>query len=243
MKIGIFGDSFAIGHEPTKPFHWYNLLAEKLDSKVHTYGMGATSTFYSYKNFMLYHWQYDLNIFLVTSYPRYTKPLYMSFSGPAQNWVSSTNAIEHLRNNFNLSHDDKVQLDMLYGWYVMSDDDFTKLAQGLIVDKILQTRPDTLIIPCFDQDLSLSYETRQKLGITETGNCLTFLQKQYDELGMKDSNSFTERLDAIACHFTKEVSEVFTEAIYNKIKYNTAISCPTRIEHLHEVTHYYNKKL
>jgi len=242
MKMAVFGDSFAIGHAPSKPFHWYNLLADRLGTTVKTYGMGATSTFYSYKTFLTNHWKHDFNIFLVTAYSRYTKPLHFSFSGTQDNWFSSTNAVDHIRSNTSLSKEDLAQLDRLYGWFVMSDDDFHKTAQDLIVDKILEVRPDTLIIPCFDNDLSLSYEKKQKLGITETGNCITFLQKQYNELGIVDVNIFDERMDTIACHFTKDVSEVFTEAVFNKIKYNTPFSCPERIEHLHEVTHYYNRR-
>ena len=233
MKIGVFGDSYAIGHKESADFHWYNLLSKKLDAVVETYGMGATSVYYSYKNFIKYHKKYDLNIFLVTHYSRYTKPIF-------SNWYASINSVEDHLKNPNLKKDEKIILEFLKGWFVMSDDNFLKLTQDLLVGKILELRSNTLIIPCWENEGSLLIERQKELKIDPTGNCWTFNKKALPALNIKTFENLEEKMSKIACHFTPEISEIFADAVYNKIKYDTPIVCPLEIKHDYPLEYYYN---
>lgn len=242
MKLGIFGDSYACGHTQSQHFHWYNLLAEKLGTDVETHGMGATSTFYTYNKFLENHTKYDRNIVLITHFARYTKTLYFESTGVGPQWLSAINAVDHTLANFKLTPSEKLQLEYLRAWFIVSDDMFMKTAQDLIVGKILEIRPDTVIIPSFHEEYSLLPERRAQLGIDVTGNCWTFMQTQHSALGIIDANRVEEKMSTIACHFTPEVSLAFTEAVYNKFKYNTPIVCPKQIKHDHTLDYYYEIK-
>lgn len=242
MKLGIFGDSYACGHKQSQHFHWYNLLAEKLEYEVQTHGLGATSTFYSYNEFLNYHEKYDHIIFLVTNYGRYTKPFYLESTDGNPEWYSSINRVEHDLERTDITISERQHLEYLKGWFLVSDDDFLQTSQDLIVGNILNIRPESLIIPSFHKDYSLVAQRRIELEIDESGNCYTFQQTATSALGITSNTNLLEKHDKIACHFTPEVSLAFTEAVYNKFKYNTPIVCPKQIKHDHTLDYYYEIK-
>lgn len=75
--IGIFGDSFAdinpshLTDEANGIMPWPMHLENIADEKVITHGKTATSTYWSYKNFLTYHAFYDKIIFVYSEYNRW----------------------------------------------------------------------------------------------------------------------------------------------------------------------------
>ena len=75
--IGIFGDSFAdinpahLTDEENDIMPWPLHLQKMTGEKVMTHGKTATSTYWSYKNFIQYHTAYDKIIFVYSEYNRW----------------------------------------------------------------------------------------------------------------------------------------------------------------------------
>lgn len=75
MKIGVFGDSFAdrSPYNPDSPFKedesWIRVL-EDAGHKVTTYGKTGTSTYWSFKQFLAHHEQFDHIVFCYSSLHR-----------------------------------------------------------------------------------------------------------------------------------------------------------------------------
>lgn len=243
MKLGIFGDSFAWSRE-SHSFAWYKLLAKRLGASVKSHGMSGSSTFYTYYAFLEHHKNYDINIVIITQFSRYTKPFYFESSGLGPMWLPSIKSIDNLLIDSTITQAEREELNQLKTWYIISDDNFMKAAQDLMVAEILRTRPDVIIIPGFNAENSLSKERKQNLGIDDCGNCWKFVEIQYMSLGITEklNDIIEENRHNIACHFTPEGNEVFSQAVYNKIKYNIPIVCPQEIIHNHTFNYYYTIK-
>jgi len=75
MKIGVFGDSFAdrTPYNPESPFKedesWISVM-EQAGHKITTYGKTGTSTYWSFKQFLAHHEQFDHVIFCYSSLHR-----------------------------------------------------------------------------------------------------------------------------------------------------------------------------
>lgn len=243
MKIGIFGDSFAIGSTVTEDICWYNILGKMLEAeKVVTYGLGATPLLYSYENFKDYHKFFDLNIFLVTHWERYTKSFVLSCARSEQQWASSYNQIDNLKRRFEgqLSPVDRQYLERLQQWFFASDEKFLKIAQDLIVRDILRISNNVIIIPVFHKDFSLTEDFRREHNLPSS--CWDFIETQRRSLGIpeKEAHRWYERPDKIACHWTKETNQAFAQAVYNRIKTGDPVVAPGIIQHNNTAEYYFN---
>jgi hypothetical protein len=244
MKIGIYGDSFAIGSPMTKSFHWYTVLGQLLNAEVTTYGLGGTPLIYSYKKIFENHEKYDLNIFLATHYERYPTPIYFSCTGKNTHWGSSINQLQNYRTHLRgqLSSDDIIYISKLESWFVVSDDEFMKTSQECMIRNIVSKIPNLVVLPCFHKDYSFTDELKSELNIGPNSSCWDFLQGQrrFFEITDKTQDRFYERQDKIACHFTEDTNKLYAQSVYDFIINKKTIEAPQVVQHQHNRDYYYH---
>jgi hypothetical protein len=164
MKIGIFGDSFAQSIIWPADVHsrvgksWSEILSEKYD--VTNFGLGGSSTYYSYDRFIKVHNKFDRVIF-ISSFPgRITldddSMLTCHFLGPmGRRQITSYNdALRQLNvvKTINQDHDDIIKLNTALNYYLYLENKQEQLTiNRLYEDAVLNLRPDCLLLPAFIQ--------------------------------------------------------------------------------------------
>ena len=216
MKIGIYGDSFAASHKESTNIAWFNVLPKLIsNSNTVSYGMGATSVYYSYKLFLETYTNYDQIIFLVTEPGRYTKPV--TFLNFPEGWYfGNITHVENLLKKDTISGIDKKMLEHLLGWFFCADDDFHTDANELMLRHIETLHEKVLFFPCFNN--SLKPDRLHKLGLKNNQNAITILFRQIELL--KDFDSSNENLNTISCHLTEEFNLFLAEVLATKLLTN-----------------------
>ena len=214
MKIAVYGDSFAqpveIGYKGND-FLWCNTLANKLNGSIDNFAITGTSIFYSYQQFLNTYNKYDLCIFAVTSPNRYFKPLQLSSGQPKH--ISSIDQINVFRKKLNLNAEDKQLFDWLEGWFLSSDSNYNKCVNHLMMNDIINKKPNTIVYPCFEEssldENIISFNQMHKIQLIKMNK------------DMNDAHNFlyNENWHKIAGHFTESFNNFISEMMFNKIKH------------------------
>lgn len=241
MTIGIYGDSYGVkNNNPYKL--WADIVAENLNTSYTNYSKPASSLFYSYKQFLETNTQHDIVIFLVTLPFRYTKSIRLDVTGDREYYISGIHNIDYLiKKHNNLSDADKRLLTSLKNWFCLMDDDFYKVSQKFMVDHIINTRPDAIIIPCFYE--SLTTEQYENFGLSGTNHFyyLTELQFKSLNMSMDQYHKYTDNFDILNGHFTPELNNLVGELLYKRINDGVWSAFPTDlIKHEFTYKEYYN---
>lgn len=246
MKIGIYGDSFTSSTMETNHFAWYNILAKMLGGEVYnfernisdiTYGLGAASTYFSYKHFLKNYDKHDLNIFVASDARKYTK-LVKLFEDEPEKPISGIASLEWYLNDPRLTEEGKDTLDKIKSWFFVNDEEFMISVQELIL-KDIETKGNTIILAAAIDETFIP-ERRQKY-IANFG-LWDFVHKIHDSLDCRDNDKRgNERPDKIAAHMTYEGNNVFATLLYNYITKKELMLLPKVINHEHTYTYYYQK--
>lgn len=164
MKIGIFGDSFAKSIIwPNDVYQrvgksWAEVLSEKYD--VTNFGLGGSSTFYSYETFRDNHAKFDKIIFISSQPGRMTldnhSMLKCEFLGDMgrRQITSCDDALRQLNVVKNRKHDPiyiiKLNTALNYYLYLENRQEQSTINR-LYEDAVLNLRPSSLITPAFIQ--------------------------------------------------------------------------------------------
>lgn len=141
MKIAVYGDSFAES-SAVGLSSWVDHLSKEFD--VTNYGMNASNLCYSYDLFLKHNTNYDMNIFMVTSYGRQWIPNLQSIK-PG---VPGINGIEAML-KLPLTDLDRKLLNAAKSYFVHIEYwEHSKLLHEAIV-KDLQMHSNVIAIPCF----------------------------------------------------------------------------------------------
>lgn len=231
MKLAVFGDSFAPVQKsiPGIPFGWWSLLKEKLNcDELACFGMGGSSVYYSYKNFLEYHSKYDKIIFLMTSYRRpYITDLYKTrimFDKQVKPYLDKM-------------VDDYIKLSVNYL------DSYHNDLKDAMYDSIKSIRgDDVLVYPCFHEGIAKNMSDQ----ITEKHPLFDLVvKKQFDYFHSKyDIQNKDERVlrdKNLICHVCEEMHPLIADLFYNIMVYdNYGISAFDKIEFKHEPEYYYH---
>jgi len=247
MNIGLYGDSFSTSHQPAKHFAWYNLLAEKLGGKVYnyinhmdgeSYGLGASSTYWSYKRFLKYHHLHDINIFIASNPTKYPKLLNLRGDGNLCP-LSGINSLEWYIHDERVTDEGRDTLEKIKSWYLVNDEEFMWDAHELMLQDIERTTQKPLYILSSEcGGISLNEERRKKNNINFGLWDVAFLAQK--SLGCYGMNcTLNERQTMIAAHLPEETSVVFADLMYDYIVHGTKIVLPKYISHKHSYTEYY----
>lgn len=249
MSIGIFGDSFATSHMQSRHFAWYNILAKKLGTKIYnyeideenTYGLGASSTFYSYKKFIKYHHKHEYNIFIASYAQKYTKLINFYDDDDALYPLSGINTLDWYLNDPKLPNTSRELLEKIRCWFLVNDEEFMNVAQELMLQDIETKGGKKTIIITADIDESFCEKRKEKSPINF--GLWDLAKLMWIELGIshKESERYVqnEKLDKIACHMTETTNHILADIIYDHIKTNKRMTLPNRIPHEHTWEYYY----
>ena len=122
MKIGVFGDSFATRHDNGHGLAWYEMIQNKLNCEVISYGVAGSSLHYSYKKFIENHTKHDKIIILTTAFSRINlpiKPEYLEKNPRLEHLNQLSYFINHVK-NMEKSHylDEMVKALKYYYTYI-----------------------------------------------------------------------------------------------------------------------------
>lgn len=142
MKIGVFGDSFAwpnngiTGNVPNQKDESWMRHIQDSGYKLVTYGMGGTSTFFSYKNFLRYYKLFDVIIFCYSS--RFRIPtMPKTFEGfSCYNTVDSIDEIIRFRNKGLKAEEVKKIRVIFEAFEATFDEEFYKFIQQSIFNEV-----------------------------------------------------------------------------------------------------------
>jgi len=228
--IGIFGDSFctpSVGNNhKTDLYHesWIYHLGKPVES----YGKGATSQLWSYKQFLENHEKYERIIFCLTGATRF------DHCGDDKSWngnklVVGYSQIEmilregHWKNNKSLPWHDPIYWDIprvkAFKEYLLHLQDNTadNLYAQLLIEGILSRRPDTIIIPLGEKpnwpwtylpktSCFTDYQFLQIRSIFHEGTGLENIKTPYDA----NLNFYENRL---VNHFSLEINQLIAEHV------------------------------
>lgn len=162
MKIGIFGDSFAQSHiwpadvSSRLGKSWSEVLSEKYE--VSNFGLGGSSTYYSYDKFVKLHSKFDKVIFISSQPGRMTLDddcaLTCDFLGDmGRRQITSYNdALRQLNVVKDTKQDpvDIIKLNTAVNYYLYLENRQEQLTiNRLYEDAVLNLRPDCLLAPAF----------------------------------------------------------------------------------------------
>jgi hypothetical protein len=139
--FAIFGDSFgASGNDSIFDQWWPTKLAKKMNVKTYTnYCRGATSFYFTYKNFLKHHAENDINVVLITNPNRYSKSTKLpSLSIRSENNITNVASLHDIREkNMNiLTAEEHKTVDYLEGWFIATDDQYMCDMQTLMIEHI-----------------------------------------------------------------------------------------------------------
>lgn len=241
MKIAVYGDSFACGDVRTSHFHWYNLLADKLSAKATSFGLGATSLYYSFKLFEKHHKDYDLNIVCVSHFQRF--PFSLKLDGKLE-WPNSISAVDNIKNRYKdtISKEDLNSLNDIYSWYRLSKDEYLMDVQESFLKNMESECSNLVLLPSFNYNGSFGQARIKKSNIGERGSMLDFSNAQnnfWKDKNLKDA--WQENVLKMACHFTPETNCVVADVVYNYIFNKQQFDSPEIIPQNNDRDYYYNK--
>jgi len=242
MKIGVYGDSFAARWAFSDiETHWWHILGKSLNAEVECFGKSGTSTFFSYKHFLENHKNFDINIFFVTNFYRYTKQV--KLGKQKQEYFATYDQVDVIEKRYKkeLSSTDLSMLDNIRGWFLASDDEYNEVCQSLIVKDIVSKDPKVIFYPSFHD--SLNESVMKELNLIPESNAWQWMNKIDEWFKIPVRLDHDEILPVIACHFTPEINVRFAEAMYNYIVKKEPIKVPKElIEHKHDLEYYFKRK-
>lgn len=220
MKLGVYGDSYADAKDKSSPICWYNILAKSFgyNTSVDNYATAGSSLYYSYKNFLSTHKNYDLIIFLATEPHRYPisfspKNIKITF------YITSVPHIEQILSSFDkkLTEEEIEFLLNLKGWFHASNQQYNLEMADIILNNIEQIRNDVIIYPCFFQ--SFTKERFEKYSLDPDLHPMhSFWIRQLELLNI-DVEGFTAlEKNTLAGHLTPEFNEYIAKMFLSKIK-------------------------
>lgn len=205
MKIGIFGDSYAVDKKLNPTDSWIDVLRKHFEVEV--YAEPASSLFFSVSNFKQHNQKYDKNIFIVTMPGRIkisdrVPILQRHVAGiPNTDWHLERVKKENSPVTF------KVYQAVLDYYNYIQDDLFDDYVHSLMLEDIKTINQNTIFIPAFKN----SFPGK---------NTITSLFDVYLKENKKfNIHSFSLNLEDIRnCHMTYENNLILGNKIVNCIK-------------------------
>ncbi len=211
MKIGIFGDSYADEHH-NKFFasypSWMQILRSKYSLDVTSYGLSATSLFYSYKKLLEHKHEFDKIIFLTTVSGRIMVPSDIPMTNEKYKHINSVSTarfnISQIESNIAPSTAgdfDILKAAEAYSFYLY-DAEKEELFHDMLVKKIKEDNPDVIFV-----DTISNWRTGTR-GLS----CIA--KMEIVESGL-DAGLFKGFTDNRVCHLSKRNNEILADKMYS----------------------------
>jgi hypothetical protein len=216
LRVGLYGDSFGTGSLPMINdnydiginYHWSKLLEQHYSCKITNYAVSGASVYYCYRQFMDTHHLHDINIFLITSPGRYSHEV--EIKSQKHRIVNVSHLESYFSPNIILSEEEKNSLNEVRIWFKLLDTDQDVDMCDLMIEKVVNTRPDTIFVPCLDWTPSTMVPTDNHL--------FSIYQHQMKSL---NAQNMQENTKWISGHFTPEYNKVFADILISRIENGT----------------------
>ena len=204
--ILVLGDSFAVPRSPDSKNGptWTSLLDMDPRYRVTNLAEGGSSMWFSFRNFMRHHANYDRIIFAVTESHRIYhlishEPGLQHHNHRAMMWLEKHRKLcKEIDPNH--PHIERIDAIKLYFKHIM-DLEERDVVQRLMIKEIREVRPDTILIPSFDTSIS-----------DHEGDCLIHIsERELNHLGLSIGNAYRTHEELRACHMIKENNEILYE--------------------------------
>lgn len=218
MKVGIFGDSFAMpgsgGNLRNFTLSWPEIIAQKYDTSFNA--KPGSCLLHSVKKLKEFHSKYDKIVFVVTNPGRFEFNQYVeSHCNKKFEWeylrrVQGLFSIEQTLSRLDIEHPDldpvikEAWLSALsYFKYIQEEEDDTYF-HNLMLDDIKRTRPDVILIPGFPD----SFPDQKPVA------SMFSIQVMENEHWGLTSGGATRPNDIRKCHMTAENNEIFANNVF-----------------------------
>ena len=220
MKIGIFGDSWASEFldEPHNYLGWPEILAKQPGYEVTNFAVPGSSLYYSYKEFLENYKNYDINIFLITSYGR----MYVQ-SMPEANQKKIAKHIPNLINigirkkqlTATMNQVMKIYDAMEKYYEYIQNDEYDALVDKALVYHAKSISTNTIFIPCFH-----GYDEFSLIDLFEMENHSIGVYEKYSSKNIYLNIEYDGKMltDTRVCHMTKVNNELFAEKLIKAIE-------------------------
>jgi hypothetical protein len=205
MKIAIFGDSYGSKYAQTIDYFkgWPEMLAEKY--QVDNFAENGSNLYFSKVTFDRVHTQYDKIIFVVTAPGRIEfKIPHIEDLGKYGTWYRHIPTIWTIDARLTQLAEDLTDLDKkkyrtLYNYILdIQDIEYEQYIHNMMVNDIINKRPDTILIPGFPTSLE---------GQTE---CLESITRMEDNVFGKRTGFY---IDHRKCHMSYKNNEILYEQV------------------------------
>ena len=220
MKIAIYGDSWASEFldEPHKYLGWPEILANQPGYEVTNFAVPGSSLYFSYKEFLENHADYDVNIFLITSYGR----MYVQ-SMPETNQRKVEKHIPNLihigirkKQLTNTMHQVMKVYEAMEKYYeYIQNDEYDELVDKALVYHARSISTNTIFIPCFH-----GYDEFSLIDVFEMENYSIGAYEKYFSKNIHFNVEHDGKIltDARVCHMTKVNNELFAGKLIKEIE-------------------------
>lgn len=211
MNIAVYGDSYAV-RGGKQDWTWFRRLKDLTKcSALDHYGESGSSLFFSYNKFLESHADHDIIIFIVTGPGRYTKKFEINQQAFNVAGLTTINGLmKEYKEELRFRPDKRSELESIKHWFIARDDVYEEHLHNLLVDKIMQIRPDVKLIPAFSKSLVdckqalFDYTVKQReislANVPESKHCL-----------------YRENPELMSCHLTQEQNIALADMAYNQI--------------------------
>jgi hypothetical protein len=228
MRIAIYGDSWASEwlDQPHSYLGWPEILANQPNFEVDNFAVPGSSLYFSYREFLKNHKNYDINIFLITSFGRLYIESIPEYSKTAKHIPDQLTLINRKKQlNIRASAPDTTVNDKLIKIYnainnyydYMHNDEYNELVDKALVHHAKSMSTNTIFIPCFR-----GYNEFSLLDVYFMENDSVDASETYFFKGIHPNTEVDGKLltDIRVCHMTKRNNELLAEKLINAIKEN-----------------------
>lgn len=217
MKIGVFGDSFAdrSPYNPESPFtedeSWMNCI-ESAGHKITTYGKTGTSTFWSFRQFLAHHEQFDHIIFCYSSLHRIH---HLPEGLEDLSFLTSPDDLYAYRRNKGLSQQQELEMVRILTGYVPNLDPafdiFVKQHVFNDINNLCRDKGIKLVnLLTFDDRKDKNYNIHLDLRAGDVlYNLFTVSKNELPTMGIVDNRW---------CHLSKEFNSILAVELFNSLK-------------------------
>jgi hypothetical protein len=220
MKIAIFGDSWASEFldEPHKYLGWPEILANQPGYEVTNFAVPGSSVYYSYKEFLKNYKNYDVNIFLITSYGRmYVQSMPETNQRKRAKHISNLMHVEIRKKQLTKTMNQvmKVYEAMEKYYEYIQNDEYDELVDKALVHHARSMSTNTIFIPCFH-----GYDEFSLIDVFEMENYSIGAYEKYFSKNIHLNVEHDGKIltDARVCHMTKVNNELFAGKLIKAIE-------------------------
>lgn len=186
---------------------WTELLAQHDSYNITNLAVGGSSFYYSYKNFIENHSNFDRVVFLVTHPGRISLDIPNLTNYSSARHHSGLDSLSSLKK---LANYDKIALDYInaledYFLYIQNHD-YDVYCQWTFIEHIQRLKPNTILIPCFNNSLpNILGDPMSEIGHKEIASVfnIEFTHSIFKNLANQGLN------DARKCHMCEENNYIF----------------------------------